>query len=729
MIRKTKKAAILAIVGIMLIAAFPSMNVSAQQTISTELIPEGQTETIVDGSYWESTFDVPSNADMVTLSVLARLIHYYEDGFHWSMKLWVNGAEITDGNLLQDPQIGYMPNHGSFNHNVDTDDDGIMNDDDWQMSYGNNYKTGIDAWILSYDDNFNPDTTGGSYYKPKTISYEYKWEITSLVTSGSSYTLIVENENAYGYSIEVKTATIDVYCDDVKWKTKSDIQVQTFKDDFSDEILFQDDFEGYTDNDWSSTWGSKENGVWTIANVDGNEVFEAKSDESHRGTTIFAGDTSWTDYTLEARIWTSDTYWGLIYRADADGRTYYDAYINTGGYIEIWKHSDGIWGRTKLVKDTITSPTISANTWYMLKVIVEGNNIKLFVAQDGSAYPSDPQVDYTDSSSPYASGRIGLLFYDIGGPSECAARFDDVKVYVPAKADQWTPVSGTWQGNWEIENGEYSAVCPGTHPGYAVSYMKDLTVNDFTMEFKTKILETFTNGTDFTGVFFRTSSQSDVFGWAGAGSGNGYLAIIRANMEVALFKSIGTTNVQIARATTSIDPTQDYVTFRVEARGSNIQVYVNNDKFIDANDDTYSSGYVALHPGRVHAHFGNIKVTGYVDLEFTSSFKVDGVDKTGETEYFVTMQVKNPSVSDTSVTITDVSFRNHHITPAKQASIETVTTSGLPLTIQNDGSTGSFNVYMTPEFSRNHATVHLWIEYKTVCDDVYKVGVNVMFRA
>ena len=220
-------------------------------------------------------------------------------------------------------------------------------------------------------------------------------------------------------------------------------------------VLFRDDFEGYPDcYDGSPDWGSRQYGAWHVTTVSGNKVFKASSVSPDRGTAIFAGDASWTNYILEAKIWTDDTYWGLIYRADAAGMTYYDAYLNTAeGKIEIWKHTSGIWGRSKLVKQTpVEGPAISANTWYRMRVVVNGNNIKVFFALDGESYTTIPQAEYTDTTSPYTSGRIGLLFYDISGPSSHVGRFDSVMVLDPEPVK--TFLYGTGDDNVRIYGSE-----------------------------------------------------------------------------------------------------------------------------------------------------------------------------------------------------------------------------------------------------------------------------------
>lgn len=220
-------------------------------------------------------------------------------------------------------------------------------------------------------------------------------------------------------------------------------------------VLFRDDFEGYSDCDnGSPTWGNIPYGAWHVTPVDGNKIFEASSVSPDRGTAIFAGNIAWTNYILEAKIWTDDTYWGLIYRADATGMTYYDAYLNTAeGKIEIWKHTSGIWGRSNLIKQTpVEGPAISADTWYRMRVVVDGNNIKVFFAFDGESYTTTPQAEYTDTTSPYTSGRIGLLFYDVTGPTTYVGRFDNVIVLDPTPEKTFS--YGTGDDNVRIYGSE-----------------------------------------------------------------------------------------------------------------------------------------------------------------------------------------------------------------------------------------------------------------------------------
>ena len=245
-------------------------------------------------------------------------------------------------------------------------------------------------------------------------------------------------------------------------------------------LLFKDTF---TRTDWTN----QEYGVWTVETVDTRQVFEAKSDEVHRGTAIFAGDTSWTDYVLEAKIWTDDTYWGLIYRADATGTTYYDAYLNTAeGKIEIWKHTGGMWTRSNLVKQIpVGGPSILVNTWYKMKVVVAGGNIKVFFALETGAYTDTPQAEFTDTALPYLSGRIGLLFYDISGPSTYVGRFDDVIVtdlsgtILFEEHFDWTVIDGTWN----IEDGKLSGYSDaGTGPHYGTAKLKIRTAENFAVE-------------------------------------------------------------------------------------------------------------------------------------------------------------------------------------------------------------------------------------------------------
>jgi hypothetical protein len=191
--------------------------------------------------------------------------------------------------------------------------------------------------------------------------------------------------------------------------------------------------------DWVDPPGVEPGSIWNVVPGDtqGNYVMTAKSDDSmHRGTAIFAGDTSWSSYVLEARVKANTNYWGLIFNADSSGQQFYDVYFSPGS-TELFKHTDGIWGRDFLGHG---NNTMGYDTWYKVKVNVStrtgGIDIMVWYAPDGQNYPTvpqfqcadDPNNPYFDHLPIYSSGRIGLMFYDDNPPVGNEAFFDDIKV-------------------------------------------------------------------------------------------------------------------------------------------------------------------------------------------------------------------------------------------------------------------------------------------------------------
>ena len=188
-------------------------------------------------------------------------------------------------------------------------------------------------------------------------------------------------------------------------------------------------FRGNFDTQWNNPIrppgpgdfpGLEPGGIWKIVpkpsgNPEDYVMMGQSSDASHRGTSIFAGETSWSSYSYEAKIMTTDQFWGLIFYADSSGKTFYSAYLNGGG-AEIWKHTNGIWGRDPLGGANLNPPQVP-NSWYKVKIsaanVEAGTQIKLWYAPEGNSYPVDPQASCMDyGPDNYTAGRIGFIFYD-----------------------------------------------------------------------------------------------------------------------------------------------------------------------------------------------------------------------------------------------------------------------------------------------------------------------------
>lgn len=169
--------------------------------------------------------------------------------------------------------------------------------------------------------------------------------------------------------------------------------------------LYNDDFEDENATGWST-----QNGTWTVVQDNGSNVYRQTSSNEGRAS---AGNTSWTDYAIEAKVKIDN--WNGTNRAYVagryqDGNNFYAAslYNSGGGKLEIRKKVSG--STTTLT--TLDYP-LSAGTWYTVKLELAGSTIRMFV--NGTL-----QLTATDTS--LSSGAIGLVAY------KTAASFDNVVV-------------------------------------------------------------------------------------------------------------------------------------------------------------------------------------------------------------------------------------------------------------------------------------------------------------
>ena len=174
--------------------------------------------------------------------------------------------------------------------------------------------------------------------------------------------------------------------------------------DASAATVFSADFES------GSTGWSKSGGTWSVV-ADGSQVLQ-QSDTGSARARQFAGDTAWTNYSVQARVKATSfgsTAGVVALTARAAGATrMYRLSLTGSNRVQL----EAMSGSAITVLGSL-SQTISTSTWYTLRIAVNGSTISGTVngASVGSA---------TDSS--IAAGRIGLL------TESAAGRFDDVVV-------------------------------------------------------------------------------------------------------------------------------------------------------------------------------------------------------------------------------------------------------------------------------------------------------------
>jgi beta-galactosidase len=156
--------------------------------------------------------------------------------------------------------------------------------------------------------------------------------------------------------------------------------------------LFSDDFEDGNSTGWTVVSGS-----WSVV-TDGTKVFK------QTGTTgegvVYAGNASWTNYTVQARVKLYDMISlaasGIIGRYK-DSNNFYLLRLHQSGKMQLYKKVSGTF--TLLQEATAT---VSTNTWYTLKLVLNGSTLTGYV--DGVQ-----KVSAVDGS--VVSGCIGARAY------------------------------------------------------------------------------------------------------------------------------------------------------------------------------------------------------------------------------------------------------------------------------------------------------------------------------
>nr|MDT0663264.1 family 16 glycoside hydrolase [Micromonospora sp. DSM 115978] len=184
------------------------------------------------------------------------------------------------------------------------------------------------------------------------------------------------------------------------------------------DTLFSDNFE-----DGNSTGWSKSGGSWSVVS-DGSLVYRQSGISSD--SRALAGSTSWTDYTVQARVKPTGyngagRHAGLIARAQSSSN-YYALVATSTGAVQLLKRAGG--APVALGTGSVTVPT---GSWATLRLDVIGTTLAGYV--NGAL-----AVQATDGT--FAAGRVGLA------TSYASASFDDVEVLTGTAPPTGGPTGG-----------------------------------------------------------------------------------------------------------------------------------------------------------------------------------------------------------------------------------------------------------------------------------------------
>ncbi|MFI5495843.1 pectate lyase [Actinoplanes sp. NPDC051859] len=172
---------------------------------------------------------------------------------------------------------------------------------------------------------------------------------------------------------------------------------------FAGSTALSDDFADGDTAGWSKSGGS-----WSVID-DGGRVLRQANAGSELAR-MFAGDTGWTDYTVQARVRPAAlpgaAAAGIAARADGARKFQRLVLVGDGARLE------EVRGSTVTALGSLTLPN-AANTWHRLRIDVQGTRVR--------GYVNDVLVGDATGRK-LKNGRVGLL------TSGAAASFDDVTV-------------------------------------------------------------------------------------------------------------------------------------------------------------------------------------------------------------------------------------------------------------------------------------------------------------
>ncbi|MBG0564996.1 pectate lyase family protein [Actinoplanes aureus] len=194
------------------------------------------------------------------------------------------------------------------------------------------------------------------------------------------------------------------------------------------ETLFGDDF-----NDGNATGWSRNGGSWSVV-TDGSPAYRQSSTSSN--ARALAGNTAWTDYTVQARVRPiayagADRTAGIAARAQSTSQ-YYALVLTGSGTAQLQRVSGGT--ATALGTAAVGGTT---GAWRVLALRAQGSTLTGYV--DGTAV-----LQATDSA--FGSGRIGLV------TGYTSASYDDVVVdtTAPGPGPSVTPTTPPPPGDCRV---------------------------------------------------------------------------------------------------------------------------------------------------------------------------------------------------------------------------------------------------------------------------------------
>jgi len=357
-------------------------------------------------------------------------------------------------------------------------------------------------------------------------------------------------------------------------------------------VLFSDDFEDGNADDWLPLRGD-----WAVVDDgSGNFVYEMLQPDPPQEQRTMAGDLSWADYAVEARVKITNpngTNRAYVCGRLQDFNNYYAAslYMNSsGGKLELRKKYQSSTQPNLADK----AYPLSTDVWYTVKLEFIGSTINMYV---------NGVLELTATDADMPSGAIGLDAY------RTSVQYDDVVVteiipvlfsddFEDGNADDWTPLRGDWT---VVDDGGgnfvYEMLQPDP-PQEQRTMAGDLSWVNYSVEARVKI--TNPNGTNRAYVCGRLQDFNNYY------AASLYMNSSGGKLELRK-KYQSSTQPNLADKAYPLS-TDVWYTVKLEFIGSTINMYVDGVLELTAEDTDLVTGAIGLDAYRTSVQYDDVVV-------------------------------------------------------------------------------------------------------------------------
>lgn len=388
--------------------------------------------------------------------------------------------------------------------------------------------------------------------------YAFAWD--TVVLAEDNYTLTAVARDAEGNRTESAPVTVSV----------RNVVFATFESD-------------------PVTGWSTDGGVWKLFAETGTQTWR-QSDRATAAWRAVREGTDWTDQVVEADVKLfsangSNRFFGIMARHQPTPNDYYYLILRTNNTIELKKLVNNVSAHLA----TAVPFTVTPNTSYRLRLEVAGASLKGYV---------NGQLKIQATDATFASGTSGLLtfFTDVS--------FDDVHLDptplnpvlaaddFEGNASAWAPEAGTWSlapaGGSQVYR-QSDTVTPARAVTGQPGWTNQIAEVDVTPQ-------GFSQPAGWAGFLFRYVDAT-----------HHYAVAVREGGNIELLKVDGAAVTTLATASTPVTAGAK-VWLRLNAVGNSFKVYRDGALILQAVDDTYATGQLALATAGAAADFDDVSV-------------------------------------------------------------------------------------------------------------------------